>query len=232
MTSGSCKVPCPGFFLNTRPSICTSTACLSPSLFEVMDTPPAIPRQQNARVLSAATAPEIVLDNVWFVYPGTDKLVVKNLSLAIPSGAKVALVGVNGSGQTTLVKLHLPHLRPNRGQNASSMDHDLRDLNLERSHHQMSVLFQDEADYHYLRNEVIALGRRNGSPVADMDKVHQAARQSDAGDVLIAEWARQFEQMVGRSSFPLASTLSRASSTKAGAQLDVVLPGSQAADPR
>ena len=165
-------------------------------LFEVMDTPPAIPRQQNARVLSAAAAPEIVLDNVSFVYPGTDKLVVKNLSLVIPSGAKVALVGVNGSGKTTLVKLICRIYDPTEGRILVN-GHDLRDLNLDSWHHQISVLFQDYADYHFLVKDVIAMGRRNGSPVADMDKVHQAARQSGA-EGFIAEWARQFEQMVGR----------------------------------
>ena len=54
------------------------------------------------------------------------------------------------------------------------------------------------------------MGRRNGSPAADMDKVRQAARQSGA-EGFIAEWAGQYEQMVGRN-FPTASTPPRASS--------------------
>jgi ABC-type multidrug transport system fused ATPase/permease subunit len=161
-----------------------------------MDTPPAIPRVQNARVLSADVAPEIVLDNVSFAYPGTDKLVLKNLSLAIPSGAKVALVGVNGSGKTTLVKLICRIYDPTEGTILVN-GHDLRDLNLDSWHHQMSVLFQDYADYHFLVKDVIAMGRRNGSPAADMYKVRQAARQSGA-EGFIAEWAGQYEQMVGR----------------------------------
>ena len=165
-------------------------------LFEVMDTPPAIPRLRNARVLSGVAAPEIVLDNVSFVYPGTDNLVVKNLSLAIPSGAKVALVGVNGSGKTTLVKLICRIYDPTEGRILVN-GHDLRDLNLDSWHHQMSVLFQDYADYHFLVKDVIAMGRRNGSPLADMEKVRQAARQSGA-EGFITEWAMQYEQMVGR----------------------------------
>jgi ATP-binding cassette, subfamily B, bacterial len=61
----------------------------------------------------------------------------------------------------------------------------------------MSVLFQEYADYHFVVKEVIAMGRRNGSPAADMDKVRQAARRSGA-EGFIAEWAGQYEQMVGR----------------------------------
>jgi ATP-binding cassette subfamily B protein len=166
------------------------------NLFEVMDTPPAIPRLPNARVLSAASAPEIILDHVSFAYPGTDNLVLKNLSLTIPSGAKAALVGVNGSGKTTLVKLICRIYDPTEGRILVN-GHDLRDLDLDSWHQQMSVLFQDYADYHFLVKDVIAMGRRNGSPVADMDKVRQAARQSGA-EGFIAEWTRQYEQMVGR----------------------------------
>jgi ATP-binding cassette subfamily B protein len=166
------------------------------NLFEVMDTPPAIPRLPNARVLSAGAAPEIVLDNVSFAYPGTDNLVLKNLSLAIPSGAKVALVGVNGSGKTTLVKLICRIYDPTEGRILVN-GHDLRDLDLDSWHHQLSVLFQDYADYHFLVKDVIAMGRRNGSPVPDMDRVRQAARQSGA-EAFIGEWAGRYEQMVGR----------------------------------
>jgi ATP-binding cassette subfamily B protein len=165
-------------------------------LFQVMDTPPAIPRPPNARVLSAAAAPEIVLDDVFFAYPGTDKLILKNVSLAIPPGGKFALVGVNGSGKTTLVKLICRIYDPTEGRILVN-GHDLRDLDLDSWHHQMSVLFQDYADYHFLVKDVIAMGRRNGSPLADMDKVRQAARQSGA-EAFIGEWARQYEQMVGR----------------------------------
>ncbi|HWT82638.1 MAG TPA: ABC transporter ATP-binding protein, partial [Candidatus Methylomirabilis sp.] len=183
-----------GFFLSLGHQY--EYSLFATNLFEVMDTPPAIPRLGNARVLSAAAAPEIVLDNVSFAYPGTDNLILKNVSLTIPSGAKVALVGVNGSGKTTFVKLICRIYDPTEGRILVN-GYDLRDLNLDSWHHQMSVLFQDYANYHFLVKEVIAMGRRNGSRVADMDKVRQAARQSGA-EGFIAEWARQYEQMVGR----------------------------------
>ncbi|HZV05723.1 MAG TPA: ABC transporter ATP-binding protein [Gemmataceae bacterium] len=183
-----------GFFLSLGHQY--QHSLFTTNLFEIMDTPPAIPRRPNARMLSAATAPDIVLDHVSFAYPGTDKLILKNVSLTIPSGGKFALVGVNGSGKTTLVKLICRIYDPTEGRILVN-GHDLRDLDLESWHHQMSVLFQDYADYHFLVKDVIAMGRRNGSPVANMDKVRQAARQSGA-ETFIDEWARQYEQMMGR----------------------------------
>jgi ABC-type multidrug transport system fused ATPase/permease subunit len=50
-------------------------------------------------------APEIVLDNVSFKYPGSSAETIKNINLTIKPGEKIALVGLNGAGKTTLVKL-------------------------------------------------------------------------------------------------------------------------------
>jgi ATP-binding cassette subfamily B protein len=47
----------------------------------------------------------IRLDHVSFAYPGTDRLVLEAVSLALPAGTVVAIVGENGAGKTTLVKL-------------------------------------------------------------------------------------------------------------------------------
>ena len=52
-----------------------------------------------------AGAPEIEFRDVTFRYPGADKNVLEHFSLKIPSGQKLALVGVNGAGKTTFVKL-------------------------------------------------------------------------------------------------------------------------------
>jgi ATP-binding cassette subfamily B protein len=183
-----------GFFLSLGHQY--QNSLFATNLFQVLDTPPAIPRLPNARVLSASAAPEIVLERVSFAYPGTDQVILKNLSLAIPAGGKVALVGVNGSGKTTLVKLICRIYDPTEGRILVN-GHDLRDLDLDSWHQQMSVLFQDYADYHFLAKDVIAMGRRNGNPAADMDKVREAARQSGA-ETFIDEWARQYDQMVGR----------------------------------
>jgi ATP-binding cassette, subfamily B, bacterial len=58
----------------------------------------------------------IRLEHVDFAYPGTDRLVLEDVSLALPAGAVVAVVGENGAGKTTLVKLLSRFYRPTAGR--------------------------------------------------------------------------------------------------------------------
>src|SRR5262249_47636666 len=57
----------------------------------------------------------IRLDHVSFRYPGTDRLVLDDVDLAIPAGTVVAIVGENGAGKSTLVKLLCRFYRPTVG---------------------------------------------------------------------------------------------------------------------
>lgn len=57
----------------------------------------------------------ITLDRVSFAYPGTDRLVLDDISLTLPAGAVVAIVGENGAGKTTLVKLLTRMYEPSSG---------------------------------------------------------------------------------------------------------------------
>jgi ATP-binding cassette subfamily B protein len=56
------------------------------------------------------------LEGVSFAYPGTDRLVLDSVSLSLPAGAVVALVGENGAGKTTLVKLLCKLYEPTAGR--------------------------------------------------------------------------------------------------------------------
>lgn len=165
-------------------------------LFKVMDTQPMIERAKNPIVLDSTKAPEIVFENVSFAYPGTDRLVLKDFSLTIRAGEKLALVGVNGAGKTTFVKLICRIYDPTAGRILVN-GHDLREVDLDGWHSQLGVLFQDYSTYHFLAKDVIAMGRRNGSPQAHMDKVKGAAQMSGA-DAFIEEWEKQYDQMIGR----------------------------------
>lgn len=165
-------------------------------LFKVMDTKPIIGHAKSPIVLDGGTAPEIVFENVSFAYPGTDTLVLRNFSLTIRAGEKLALVGVNGAGKTTFVKLICRIYDPTTGRILVN-GHDLRDIDLQSWHSQLGVLFQDYATYHFQVKNVIAMGRRNGSPDADMEKVEAAAHMSEA-DTFIREWETGYDQMIGK----------------------------------
>jgi ATP-binding cassette subfamily B protein len=60
--------------------------------------------------------PSIVFDDVSFTYPGTDHEILSGLSLCLPAGQAVALVGINGAGKSTLVKLMAGTYHPTRGR--------------------------------------------------------------------------------------------------------------------
>src|SRR5207244_4527065 len=58
----------------------------------------------------------IRFEHVSFAYPGTERLVLQNVSLELPAGRVVAVVGENGAGKTTLVKLLSKFYEPTSGQ--------------------------------------------------------------------------------------------------------------------
>jgi ATP-binding cassette subfamily B protein len=67
------------------------------------------------RAVPAAVRDGIRFDHVSFSYPGTSRVVLDDVSLALPAGAVVAIVGENGAGKTTLVKLLAKMYEPSSG---------------------------------------------------------------------------------------------------------------------
>ena len=72
-------------------------------VFEVADTPPAVPAPLHPQPLPVAY--DLELDHVSFRYAPAEAFVLRDLSLKIPAGARVALVGPSGSGKSTLAHL-------------------------------------------------------------------------------------------------------------------------------
>lgn len=95
---------------------------LAPAREYLADARPATaPITVRERSVAAPAAPQplppaIVFDEVSFHYPGSDRLILDGLSLELPAGEPVALVGVNGAGKSTLVKLLSAGYLPTRGR--------------------------------------------------------------------------------------------------------------------
>lgn len=85
---------------------------------------------------------EIEFKNVSFKYPGSERLILDNISFKINSNEKIALVGVNGAGKSTLVKILAGLYKPTSGQVLIN-GIDITRLNIDEYFKQVAVLFQD-----------------------------------------------------------------------------------------
>jgi ATP-binding cassette subfamily B protein len=118
--------------------------------------------------------------------------VLDSLDFRFEAGERVALIGENGQGKTTIVKLLTRLYDPTSGR--ILLDGvDLRDYSIEDLQSQIGVIFQDFMRYEMTARENIALGRINE---AEDGALHEAARKSLA-DQVIEKLPKAYEQLLG-----------------------------------
>ena len=113
-----------------------------------------------------ADAYELKLENVTFRYPGTDKEIIHNMSLTLHPGEKIALVGLNGAGKTTFVKLLCGFYDPEEGRVLLN-GIDIREFNRQEYYDLFSAVFQEMSMLDLTVAEHVAQTAVN----IDMDKV-------------------------------------------------------------
>jgi ATP-binding cassette subfamily B protein len=123
----------------------------------------------------------IVLDHVSFKYPGSDKFVLEDLSLTIPEGQSVALVGQNGAGKTTLVKLLTRLYEPTSGRILLD-GRDLRDWDEVKLRARFGVVFQDFNQYQLRVSENVGVG--SVSNMQDTPRLERAVTRGGAEPVV------------------------------------------------
>ena len=156
----------------------------------------------SRRTLPPAPVPDrldkgIALEDVSFAYPGapgTEKVALDLVSLHLPAGSTVAIVGENGAGKTTLVKLLCRLYEPTSGRILVD-GVDARRLEPEEWRSRTSAGFQDFASFQLLARESVGVGEV--SRVDDAVAVGQALERAHASDVLAALPAG-LEQQLGR----------------------------------
>ena len=142
------------------------------NLFEYLDLKPAIrtttPVSTEAQHVSDSVLPHTVessqptalsvrFENVFFRYQGSDRNSLNGLSMDIPAGQIVAVVGTNGAGKSTLLKL-LCRLYDVQGGRVMVDDRDVRDWPLEKLRESMSVLMQSPTQFNATVAENVAVG--------------------------------------------------------------------------
>lgn len=132
--------------------------------------------------------------NVSFKYPGTDKLVLNNVSFFLPPRKSIALVGENGAGKTTLIKL-LARLYDCTGGQILIDDIDIREYDLESLHRFFSVIFQDYTRYPLTVRENIGFG--NIEKLNDMAQIQKASKKAGAHE-FIERYSDKYETYIGR----------------------------------
>lgn len=132
--------------------------------------------------------------NVSFTYPGTSRTVLKNFTFTLRRGERIALIGENGQGKTTVVKLITRLYDPTEGQILLD-GKDLRDYSLEDLHREIGVIFQDFMRYELTALENIAVGRIDRA--SDQNEIESAAHKSLA-DTVVAKLEHNYDQLLGR----------------------------------
>jgi ATP-binding cassette subfamily B protein len=163
-------------------------------LLAFFEMKPTIQSKPNALPAPRPIKKGFEFRDVSFVYPGTNRPVLNRLNFHLDPGERVALIGENGQGKTTIVKLITRLYDPTQGE--ILLDGvDLREYDLEDLYRETGVIFQDFMRYEMTARENIAVGKIE--ELADLPALQAAARKSLADEV-IARLGAGFEQMLGR----------------------------------
>ena len=163
-------------------------------LVSLLDEKPSIRSKEDALPAPRSIRDGIEFRNVSFQYPGSTKVVLNNLNLRIEPGEHIALVGENGEGKTTLVKLLDRLYEPLTG--AILLDGvDLRDYKLDDLRRQIGIIFQDFFRYDLSLRENIGLGRVE--LVQDDQALWDAAMKGGI-EAFASHLPWKLEQMLGR----------------------------------
>lgn len=170
-------------------SIVQRAAASQKRINEFLHRQPALRDQPGAT--AHALRGGISMKNVNFVYPETGIHALKNFSLDIKPGEKVAVIGRTGSGKSTLAQLLLRFYDPGSGQVLFD-GQDARDMTLESLRRQVAFVPQDV----FLFSDTIANNIAFGKPGAGMEEIRQAAGKAQVSADITA-FPEQYETMVG-----------------------------------
>ena len=159
-------------------------------VFEIIDRQPEVKEIPNALLPSTNMRGEIEFQEVTFAYVA-GKPIIKNLSLKIQSGNKIALVGHTGSGKSTLIKLLLRFYDIESGK--ITMDgHNITNLKISYLREQIGMVSQDP----YLFNGTIAENILYGNVGANREEMIKSAIAANADD-FVKNLPKKYDTLIG-----------------------------------
>lgn len=163
-------------------------------LYSFFAIEPEIISRKDALAFPKPIQTGFVFEGVGFRYPNAEHWAVRNLSFTLHAGEVLALVGENGAGKTTVVKLLARLYDPDEGR--ILLDGiDLKDYDLDSLRANVGVIFQDFVRYHLTAAENIAVGQIDA--IDDRARIVEAARRGMA-DQVIQKLPGGFDQIIGR----------------------------------
>ncbi|MGA3156336.1 MAG: ABC transporter ATP-binding protein [Steroidobacteraceae bacterium] len=162
------------------------------TLYEYLETPVAPPSGQITRGTNPADG--IRFEQVSFSYPGAAEPTLREITLHLPPGSSLALVGENGSGKTTLIKLLTRLYEPSAGRILLE-GVDIREWEPERLRSRIGVIFQDFTRYQLQVGENVGVG--DELHFEDELRWREAAGKGRAAD-FIDELPRGYHTQLGK----------------------------------
>ena len=178
--------------LNNLGQIYTNTLFLE-HFFSLLDHPLRRDEPDDPKPFPARLSEGVRFENVTFTYPGADRPALKNFDLHLPADEIVSIVGENGAGKSTVVKLLCRLYDPQEGRILVDGT-DIRRFTEEELRRNLSVMFQFPMKYQLTARENIALGDLERP---DNETVRRAAEGAGAHSFL-STLPERYDSMLGR----------------------------------
>ena len=182
-----------GFILTSS----QQAAAASVRVFEIFDTQPDITDPPGAATLGSVDG-HVTFERVTFVYPGTTAKALDDISFEVPAGQTVAIVGLSGSGKSTIAALVPRFADPTEGRVLVD-GVDVRSVTVRSLRRNIGVVFDEPILFSSTIRENIAFGQ----PDASRDDIERAARAAGA-DAFVAELPDGYDTRVGESGLTLS----------------------------
>ena len=179
-------------------------------LFVFFEMQPSIRSRPGAARVPSPMRAGFVFENVGFQYPGSERWAIRGVTFSISPGERIALVGENGAGKTTITKLLARLYDPTEGRILLDGT-DLRDYDLASLREAIGVIFQDFVRYDMRFDENVGVGEITGvtdylahaRDVKPAEADAPPAALVDAADrslasSLLPRFADGYRQMLGR----------------------------------